>query len=181
MAASHGPSSLLLVAFASLMLLCPVPRAGAAEHVVGDVAFGWDSGINYATWAQEHTFAVGDVLVFQYVNTQHNAYEVTESTYRSCDTGGGGNGVRVKYTSGYDRVVLAEAREYWFICDFPGHCLGGMKVAVNVSTGAGGGVGLPPNVPLTPNSSAAPPAGGCRGWMAWGLPLGVLVFMNWAR
>jgi len=36
--------------------------AGAAEYVVGDVAFGWDSGINYAAWARDHAFAVGDVL-----------------------------------------------------------------------------------------------------------------------
>jgi hypothetical protein len=72
--------------------------------------------------------------VFQYVSTQHDLYEVTEEVYRSCDTtAGGGNGVRVKYTSGYDRVVLDEARGYWFICDFPGHCLGGMRLAVNVS------------------------------------------------
>lgn len=60
-------------------------------------------------------------------------YEVTEEVYRSCDTAGGdgdGDGVRAKYTSGYDRVVLAEARGYWFICDVPGHCQGGMRVAV---------------------------------------------------
>ncbi|WVZ78457.1 hypothetical protein U9M48_026163 [Paspalum notatum var. saurae] len=132
----------LLPCFASLVVLLLLwtttaapQRAGAAEYLVGDVGYGWDSGINYAAWAREHAFAVGDVLVFQYVSTQHNVYEVTEEVYRSCDTtgGGGGDGVRVKYTTGYDRVVLAEARGYWFICDFPGHCLGGMKVAVNAS------------------------------------------------
>ncbi|RLN13563.1 hypothetical protein C2845_PM09G24110 [Panicum miliaceum] len=117
-------------ALAAVLLLWRWQRAGAGEYVVGDVAFGWDS------WAREHAFAVGDVLVFQYVSSQHNVYEVSEGTYWSCDTGGGG--VRVKYTSGYYRVVLAEARTYWFICDLPGHCLGGMKVAVNVSTAAGG-------------------------------------------
>ncbi|CAN6181559.1 unnamed protein product [Urochloa humidicola] len=123
--------ALLAHAVAALLLLLPWQRAGAAELVVGDVAFGWDSGVNYAAWARDHAFlAVGDVLVFQYVSSQHNVYEVSESTYRSCDTGGGNSGVRAKYTSGYDRVVLAEARSYWFICDFPGHCLGGMKLAV---------------------------------------------------
>ncbi|KAG0516251.1 hypothetical protein BDA96_10G345900 [Sorghum bicolor] len=126
----------VLAVVSLLLLLWPARRAGAAEYVVGDVGYGWESGsgINYAAWAREYAFAVGDVLVFQYVSTQHDLYEVTEEVYRSCDTtAGGGNGVRVKYTSGYDRVVLDEARGYWFICDFPGHCLGGMRLAVNVS------------------------------------------------
>ncbi|CAN6162685.1 unnamed protein product [Urochloa humidicola] len=188
--------ALLAHAVAALLLLV-WQRAGAAELVVGDVAFGWDSGVNYASWARDHAFlAVGDVLVFQYVSSQHNVYEVSESTYRSCDTGGGNSGVRAKYTSGYDRVVLAEPRSYWFICDFPGHCLGGMKLAVNVSAAAVAGRPSPPDdVPLprpdgnTPapvlqpggsSNAEASPAGseGCRSWVAWGLALGIVVFIR---
>ncbi|CAN6215603.1 unnamed protein product [Urochloa humidicola] len=159
-------------------------RAGAAELVVGDVAFGWDSGVNYAAWARDHAFlTVGDALVFQYVSSQHNVYEVSESTYRSCDTGGGNDGVRAKYTSGYDRVVLAEPRSYWFICDFPGHCLGGMKLAVNVSAAAVAGPSPPDDVPLPllqpggSSNAAASLAGteGYRSWVPWGLALGVLL------
>lgn len=55
----------LLAAVASLLLLLwPARRAGAAEYVVGDVEYGWDSGngINYPVWASKHAFAVGDVL-----------------------------------------------------------------------------------------------------------------------
>ncbi|CAL5040526.1 unnamed protein product [Urochloa decumbens] len=165
---------------ALLLLLLPWQRAGAAEFVVGDVAFGWDSGVNYAAWARDHAFlSVGDVLVFQYVSSQHNVYEVSESAYRSCDDTGG---VRAKYTSGYDTVVLAEARSYWFICDFPGHCLGGMKLAVNVSAAGPS----PHDVPQTPDSPPLQPGGGSsnaasegrRSWVAWGLPLGVVVYMR---
>ncbi|CAD6335347.1 unnamed protein product [Miscanthus lutarioriparius] len=173
------------LAVASLLLiLWPARSAGAAEYVVGDVSYGWESGsgINYAAWARQHAFAVGDVLVFQYVSSQHNLYEVTEEVYRSCDTAvGGGNGVRVKYTSGYDRVVLAEARGYWFICDFPGHCLGGMRVAVNNSAGAagGGGSGGSPTVNPPPDGSAASSiTGGRPGWAAGCLALVVLALMN---
>lgn len=115
--------------------------------------------------------------VFQYVKSQHNAYEVTESTYRSCDVGGGAGVVRA-YASGYDRVQLTEAKTYWFICDFPGHCLGGMKVAVNVSAGAGAG-GQSPNVPLPPSGNAASPTGGRRSWMAWATLAVVLI--NWTK
>ncbi|KAL6603324.1 hypothetical protein ACP70R_043685 [Stipagrostis hirtigluma subsp. patula] len=175
---SGSGASAVLLACASLLLLSPWRHAGAAEYVVGDAASGWtDSGVNYAAWAREHTFAVGDVLVFRYVSSQHNVYEVTERAYRSCDTGGG-NGVLVRYTSGDDRVVLSEARAYWFICDFPGHCLGGMKVAVNVSTsaGGGGGGGRPPMVPPPSEGSAAPLAAGRSwGWVAWCLALGAIV------
>ncbi|CAL5050194.1 unnamed protein product [Urochloa decumbens] len=153
--------ALLAHAVAALLLL-PWQRAGAAEFVVGDVAFGWDSGVNYAAWARDHAFlAVGDVLVFQYVSSQHNVYEVSESAYRSCDTGGGNSGVRAKYTSGYDTVVLAEARSYWFLCDFPGHCLGGMKLAVNVSAAAAAAAAgpSPHDVPHTPDSPPLQPGG----------------------
>lgn len=84
--------------------------------------------------------------VFQYVRSQHNVLQVTEATYRSCDTGGGGvAGVIKSYDTGYDRVQLTEPNAtYWFICDFPGHCLGGMRLAVKVAaaaTGGGGGEG----------------------------------------
>ena len=54
-----------VLAVASLLLLLwPARRAGAAEYVVGDVSYGWESGsgINYAAWAREYAFAVGDVL-----------------------------------------------------------------------------------------------------------------------
>lgn len=120
------------------------------------------------------------------MSTQHNVYEVTEEVYRSCDTAGGdgdGDGVRAKYTSGYDRVVLAEARGYWFICDVPGHCQGGMRVAVNVSAGAaGGGSGGPPmtvNSPPPDGSAASTTtAKGRLGWAAACLALGVLALMN---
>ena len=53
------------LAVASLLLiLWPARRAGAAEYVVGDVSYGWESGsgINYAAWARQYALAVGDVL-----------------------------------------------------------------------------------------------------------------------
>jgi hypothetical protein len=110
------------------------------------------------------------------VSSQHNVCEVSESTYRSCDDTGG-NGVRVRYTSGYDRVVLAEARTYWFICDFPGHCLGGMKLAVNVSLAATGSPSSSPNYGSNAAASSPPAGKGRRSSLAWALALGVVVSM----
>uniref|UniRef100_A0ACD5ZDA4 Uncharacterized protein n=1 Tax=Avena sativa TaxID=4498 RepID=A0ACD5ZDA4_AVESA len=126
------PSQLLLLALVSALLLLWRP-AGAAEHAVGgDGINGWDTGTNYATWSQAQSFAAGDVLVFEYVKSQHNVYEVTEAAYRSCDATAPAD-VLATYDSGFDRVVLPETnRTYWFICQVPNHCIGGMKLAVTV-------------------------------------------------
>ncbi|KAK1324993.1 hypothetical protein QJS10_CPA01g00366 [Acorus calamus] len=118
---------------------------------VGD-AEGWDTGINYLSWSQKYNFTVGDVLDFNYVKSQHNAYEVTEDTYRSCD---GSKGVVNKYESGQDKVTLTEEKKYWFICNVSGHCLGGMKVGIEVTAAAvannggapGGAASNPAGVP----------------------------------
>lgn len=156
-----------MAAFVFVSGLLLIQPAGAAEYVVGDGSTpnGWDTGTNYASWAQTHSFAAGDVLVFEYVKSQHNVYEVTEAAYRSCDVSGAGD-VLATYGTGYDKVRLAEARAYWFICQIPGHCMGGMKLAVNVSAGPpGGGVPASPSLPSAPSSSAP---GGCRSLVAWG-------------
>jgi hypothetical protein len=56
------PSQLLLVALVSVLLLLWRP-AGAAEYAVGgDGINGWDTGTNYATWAQAQSFVAGDAL-----------------------------------------------------------------------------------------------------------------------
>ncbi|KAJ8765139.1 hypothetical protein K2173_010630 [Erythroxylum novogranatense] len=89
----------------------------------------WDMGTNYGKWSSQYNFSVGDVLVFKYLIGQHNVYEVTESTYRSCNAS---TGVLAKYESGEDEVELKQARKYWFICSIQGHCLGGMRFVLNV-------------------------------------------------
>lgn len=93
--------------------------------------------------------------VFEYVKSQHNVYEVTEAAYRTCDATAAG-AVLATYDTGFDKVALPEARSYWFICEIPGHCMGGMKLAVNVSAGPSGGGGAPaPDAPPSPSSGVA--------------------------
>lgn len=92
-------------------------------------------------------------VVFKYVKGQHNAYEVKEETYRSCD---GSSGVIAKYATGSDRVQLNQARKYWFICNVDGHCLGGMRFSVDVKESDANSTGTtsptPQPVPPPPNS-----------------------------
>ncbi|CAJ1977629.1 unnamed protein product [Sphenostylis stenocarpa] len=100
----------------------------ASVYTVGDQD-EWSSQTNYASWAGTYNFSRGDVLVFKYMKGQHNVYEVTEDTFRSCDAS---SGVLAKYESGEDEVALNEVKKYWFICNFAGHCLGGMRFGIKV-------------------------------------------------
>ncbi|TKY50748.1 Blue copper protein [Spatholobus suberectus] len=103
----------------------------ASVYTVGDQE-EWSSQTNYASWAERYNFSLGDVLVFKYVKGQHNVYEVTEDTFRSCDAS---SGVVAKYESGEDQVALNEVKRYWFICNIAGHCLGGMRFGIQVKDG----------------------------------------------
>ncbi|XP_039065797.1 mavicyanin-like [Hibiscus syriacus] len=97
-------------------------------YTVGDEN-GWNSEVDYASWSEKYNFTVGDVLEFRYSRGQHNAYEVTESAYRTCETS---SGVLGKYESGEDKVELNESKKYWFVCNVSGHCLRGMRFGVDV-------------------------------------------------
>ncbi|CAL9760473.1 unnamed protein product [Musa acuminata subsp. burmannicoides] len=163
--------------FFFFFFLCLVARhhLEAAEYTVGD-ADGWDTGINYLLWSNKYNFTVGDVLVFKYVQVQHNVYQVTEETYRSCDSS---TGVTRTYDSGDDRVTLGEATSYWFICTISGHCQAGMRLAVSVgnsSSDGGGATSAAPSPPEQGNGAA----GGRMGWWwkAWMLCLS-LCLLTW--
>ncbi|CAM0908671.1 unnamed protein product [Alopecurus aequalis] len=161
--ASRQLLRLVAAAFAPVLLLCR--PAGATEHAVGgDGVSAWDTGSNYAAWAQAQSFAAGDVLVFNYVKSQHNVYEVTEAAYRTCDATAPG-AVLAMYDSGFDKIALPEANKtYYYICQIPNHCIGGMKLAVKVSGAAAGDTVGSPAVGAPPAPSAAAAA---RSWTAW--------------
>lgn len=66
------------------------------------------------------------VAVFNYDSTTHNVVAVDRSGYNSCKTPGGAK----VFSSGKDQIKLARGQNY-FICNYPGHCESGMKVAIN--------------------------------------------------
>ncbi|KAJ1436311.1 Phytocyanin domain [Sesbania bispinosa] len=145
----------------------------ASVYIVGDEE-EWSSQTNYASWAEGYNFSLGDVLVFRYLKGQHNVYEVTEETFRSCDAS---SGVLAKYESGEDQVVLNEVKRYWFICNIAGHCLGGMRFGIEAKDGNN----------VTPASNSAdepiPSYSSCMSyisqrWRVIGnfLPFGLLLF-----
>lgn len=67
------------------------------------------------------------VAVFKYNPRMHNVVVVDENGYNSCKTPAGAE----VFTSGNDQITLESGLNY-FICNFPGHCQGGMKIAIDV-------------------------------------------------
>ncbi|GKV20920.1 hypothetical protein SLEP1_g30965 [Rubroshorea leprosula] len=104
--------------------------ARAENYSVGDED-GWNSEVDYDKWSQKYNFNIGDILEFKYVKENHNVYEVTQAAYSSCETSN--ETVLAKYDTGDDKVNLTEVKKYWFICNVTGHCLGGMRLSVDVN------------------------------------------------
>ncbi|XVE93877.1 hypothetical protein REPUB_Repub01dG0232500 [Reevesia pubescens] len=135
--------------FPIILMICFSFLKGATSEVytVGD-ADHWNSEVDYVSWSQKYNFSVGDVLEFKYNKGQHNAFEVTEATYRSCDTS---SGVLAKYDTGDELVKLTESKKYWFVCNVSGHCLGGMRFGIDVKAGNTTSTNLEPTP--SPNSA----------------------------
>ncbi|XP_027368395.1 blue copper protein-like [Abrus precatorius] len=98
----------------------------AAIHTVGDTS-GWTIGTDYSTWAGSLTFVVGDSLVFNY-GTGHSVDKVKKSDYKTCSVG---NSLSTE-SSGATTIGPKSVGTHYFICSIPGHCKGGMKLAVAV-------------------------------------------------
>ncbi|KAL2497875.1 Cupredoxin superfamily protein [Abeliophyllum distichum] len=128
----------------------------ATDYTVGDSS-GWSMGADYSTWTSGKTFAVGDTLVFNYPSG-HTVDEVSEKDYSACSTG---NSITTD-SSGATTVTLKTAGKHYFMCGVPGHCSGGMKLAVTVAAaaGAGGGATTTPSGSTTspPSSTTGSPA-----------------------
>ncbi|XP_044491096.1 basic blue protein-like [Mangifera indica] len=95
----------------------------AATFVVGDAA-GWT--FNVAAWPNGKHFKAGDQLVFKYDPNVHNVVAVNRNGYDSCAILPPN---APEFTSGHDQIKLKAGPNY-FICGVPGHCEGGMKIAV---------------------------------------------------
>ncbi|CAN6210996.1 unnamed protein product [Urochloa humidicola] len=85
-------------------------------------------GVDYIAWAKGKTFQVGDKLVFNYPSAEHTVTEVGKNDYFACAGGSALSSDR----SGSTNVTLTAAGTRYFICNIPGHCTIGMKLAVTV-------------------------------------------------
>ncbi|KAL6844662.1 hypothetical protein ACP4OV_025321 [Aristida adscensionis] len=102
--------------------------ASATTYTVGD-GKGWVVGPDYASWASDKAFAIGDTLVFNYPAKAHTVTEVSKSGYEACS---GANALSDDDT-GTTTITLTAPGAHYFICNVPGHCAAGMKLAITVS------------------------------------------------
>ncbi|MQL70529.1 hypothetical protein Taro_002837 [Colocasia esculenta] len=113
--------------YAAVLLVCCLPPwCSAVDYTVGDSS-GWRSGYDYSAWTRGKTFSVGDTLKFNYARGAHNVANVSASDYSSCTAANPSPD-----SSGTTTISLTTAGTHFFICGVPGHCAGGMKLAVTV-------------------------------------------------
>ncbi|PIN22602.1 hypothetical protein CDL12_04683 [Handroanthus impetiginosus] len=123
----------------------------ATLYLVGDSG-GWDISTDLDSWAKDKTFSVGDTILFQY-SRYHSVSEVTKENYNGCNT----TNVLDSNSSGNTSFVMKRPGDRYFVCGNRLHCLGGMKLHVNVvGNETASPVGAPqaqPRVALPPGSS----------------------------
>uniref|UniRef100_A0A7N0SYJ7 Phytocyanin domain-containing protein n=1 Tax=Kalanchoe fedtschenkoi TaxID=63787 RepID=A0A7N0SYJ7_KALFE len=106
-----------------------ISSCAATIYTVGDTA-GWDISADLDTWPIDKNFTVGDVLMFQY-SQSNSVSEVTKQSYDGCNTT-----VTLKtYTGGNSNVTLTKPGDMYFICGNKLLCLGGMKLQIYVQEG----------------------------------------------
>ncbi|XP_020104081.1 chemocyanin-like [Ananas comosus] len=114
--------------FGLMLCICLLNHINVVESTsynVGDGG-GWTFGVS--NWPNGKSFNAGDVLVFKYTKGLHNVVVVDANGYKSCKAPSGSK----VYDSGDDQITLNQGDSY-FICSIPGHCDGGMKIAVHAA------------------------------------------------
>ncbi|XVF32221.1 hypothetical protein REPUB_Repub17cG0062700 [Reevesia pubescens] len=116
---------LVLACTLILLLLFQFEITEAKTFTVGETS-GWS--FNVQSWAKGKMFKAGDALVLSYDPTLHNVAVVDMDGYNNCSASPSSK----VYSSGNDAIKLSKGRNY-FICSIPGHCDGGLKIAVDAS------------------------------------------------
>ncbi|KAG1366553.1 blue copper protein, partial [Cocos nucifera] len=132
------------IALGALIVISCVTWGSATDYTVGDTS-GWTSGVDYSTWTSGKSFAVGDSLVFNYASGAHTVTEVSSSDYDSCSSS---NAIS-NDSNGPTTIQLKTPGTHYYICTIPGHCSGGMKLAVTVGSSASGSPATPTRTPPT--------------------------------
>ncbi|MCD9639129.1 hypothetical protein HAX54_023483 [Datura stramonium] len=137
-----------LMIFVVLILSLIICSSSATNYIVGDSS-GWDISTDLDTWLVGKRFKVGDVLVFQY-STFHSVSEVTKENFEGCNT----SNVLDSSKNGNTSFPLTKPIDRYFVCGNRLHCLGGMKLHVNVENVNGAAAAA------SPAAAAAAPEGG---------------------
>ncbi|EEF44800.1 cucumber peeling cupredoxin [Ricinus communis] len=130
--------------------------AAQTVHVVGD-GIGWTVPSNgpaaYTNWATGKSFAVGDILSFNFATTAHDVLRVSEASYDACNNA---NPIGDLITTGPVNITLDSTGDHYYICTFSQHCQLGQKLAITVSSSAGTPPGSSPAPSVTPTTPTTP-------------------------
>ncbi|XP_044335765.1 mavicyanin-like [Triticum aestivum] len=158
--ASHSAASLIEVVTTTVL-----STASAAIYNVGEPGSAWDLSTNYGTWASSRNFQTSDQIVFKYSPQEHDVLEVSKADYDSCTI----------LNSGNDVVTLTATGTRYFICGFPGHCTGGMKVKIDVMPGSSSSSPASASGPNASNAAPPTPVSAATNVEAMGFGLAVLL------
>ncbi|XP_077234313.1 stellacyanin-like [Tasmannia lanceolata] len=145
----------VLVGLSSLFLTCR-----ATVYTVGGTG-GWDISTDLGSWVAGKTFNAGDTLSFQY-SSLHSVNQVNKDGFDNCSA----TNALLSSRDGNTSIPLSSPGQKYFICGTLSHCLGGMKLKVNVNgnqtTSPAGSPLLPPEkapsvqLPSTKNNGPLP-------------------------
>ncbi|KAF8380596.1 hypothetical protein HHK36_028084 [Tetracentron sinense] len=116
-----------LIPFYVLVSLGFVLTCTATMYTVGDSS-GWDISSDIDSWAKGKRFQVGDVLLFLY-SSAHSVSEVTKDDFKGCNVA---NTLGTSSNSN-TTISLSTPGQRYFVCGNKLHCLGGMKLQVDVN------------------------------------------------
>ncbi|XP_024012979.1 uclacyanin-3 isoform X2 [Eutrema salsugineum] len=159
----------------AILLIASFPAIFAVTFQVGDTS-GWESGVDYTTWVSGKTFRVGDTLEFKYGPT-HSVSVVDKADFDACDS----SAATEVFSDGDTSIDLTGVGTIHFICPTPGHCLGGMKLAIPVLAAVSSPATPSPSTPSpspsptsqqspsTTSPSPSPPNAASKGVMSYGM------------
>ncbi|PQP95843.1 hypothetical protein Pyn_06208 [Prunus yedoensis var. nudiflora] len=152
--------------------------AAQQTHLVGD-KFGWlvppGGAYAYEAWAETQTFAVGDILEFNFTTGEQDVARVTKEAFESCNIS---NTNATVETTGPVYFKLETVGQYFFIGTKDKRCELGQKLAINVT--ANPGPNPSPSVPApapTPRGPVTYTVGDKLGWI---VPGSGYAYATWA-
>ncbi|XP_044971018.1 mavicyanin-like [Hordeum vulgare subsp. vulgare] len=160
----------ILLAVATMAILS---TASAAIYNVGEPGGAWDLSTNYDTWASSRNFHPSDRIVFKYSPQAHDVLEVSKADYDSCSTAS----PIATLNSGNDVVSLTATGTRYFICGFPGHCAGGMKVKIDVVPSSSSSSPAPASGPSASNAPPPVPVSAATSVATTGFGLAILLIV----
>ncbi|KAL0358266.1 UNVERIFIED_CONTAM: Early nodulin-like protein 1 [Sesamum angustifolium] len=126
-----GALKTLIPCLALLFFVSMISFSEAREFEVGGKRPSWElpsSSDDFSKWAQRNRFQIGDSIVLTYDAKSDSVLEVTEKSYKTCNTS---NPIK-SYADGNTKITLDKSGPFFFISGAEGHCQKGQKLEILV-------------------------------------------------